>query len=69
MSRSIYADELREIRRKSRQVYAKHGITPFLSDSARMNRKSSDVSDGIPGFQIFSLWGDILDDLQIKDDK
>ena len=65
---AIYNGELREIRRKSRQVYRKHGIRPFLTDS--VPGKESYFDGDIPGFQIFRLFDfdDIICDDSIKDD-
>lgn len=55
MSKSVYDSELREIRHKSKIVYSKHGILPFLDGSGMQVH-----SDGyIPGFQIFRLWPEI----------
>ena len=54
---SRYEDELKEIRRKTRRVFNRHGIYPFLDDGIQ-----GDGSTGpgdIPGFQIFQLWPDI----------
>ena len=54
---SRYEDELGEIRKKTRKVFNRQGIYPFLGDGIR-----GDGSNGrgeIPGFQIFQLWPDI----------
>jgi len=53
---NVYSDELLEIRRKSRLVYQKRGIYPFL-DVGPWDLKYK--SGSIPGYQIFSLWSSI----------
>ena len=59
---NAYNAELREIRRKSRLVYSKKGIYPFLGSS--LGEGNNYHRGEIPGFQIFSLWGKIADDLE-----
>ena len=55
----LYGDELREINRKTRQVYLKRGIYPFLDSNAT---RDSDSYDCIPGFQIERLYPKIFED-------
>ena len=55
-----YSDELKEINRKSKQVWLKRGIYPFLGSGLRNGDHIP--SDGIDGFQIFSLYPKIFDD-------
>jgi len=47
-------DELNDIKRKTRQVFNRSGMYPFLDDG----NLREELDDEIPGFQIFSLWGD-----------
>jgi len=59
---SLYMDELNDIKRKTRQVFNRSGIYPFLDDG----NLREELDDEIPGFQIFSLWGD---DYGVKDEE
>lgn len=52
-----YMDELKEINHKSKLVYLKHGIRPFLTDDICSKR-----NDNIPGFQIERLYPRILEE-------
>jgi len=47
-----YDDELREINRKTKQVYIKKGIYPFLDE----NINGNGLTGEIPGFSIFRLY-------------
>lgn len=52
-----YQEELNEINRKSRIVYSRYGIYPFLRDDLTDNSMGH-----IPGFQIERLYPTILED-------
>jgi len=55
----LYDSELREINRKTRQVYLKRGIYPFLGSHATPDHDSYDC---IEGFQIERLFPKIFED-------
>jgi hypothetical protein len=57
---TLYSDELAEINRKSHKVFLKRGIYPFLG--SKVKRGENVPTDGIDGFQIFSLYPKIFDD-------
>ena len=58
----LYDDELRSINRKSRQVYLKYGVIPFISDMGKVNRSLKKNSLHLPGFQIERLYPKIYED-------
>jgi hypothetical protein len=49
-----YSDELREIKRKEKQLYNKRGIYPFLDDG--IYGEGHNKKKGISGFQTFRLY-------------
>ena len=55
-----YDDELREIKRKERQVYLKRGIYPFLGSGVKEGERIP--NDCIEGFQIERLFPKIFED-------
>jgi hypothetical protein len=54
--KTLYDGELKNIRHKTKQVFNKQGIYPFLDDGIDGGGEST---GDIPGFQIFRLWPEI----------
>ena len=55
---SLYNDELKSIKHKSKRVFNKYGIYPFLGNSLKPYDRTP-REGGIDGFQIFRLWPEI----------